>query len=896
MNPPRFSTWLLSRTIGDDGAATSVLGDLHEEWSAQRDANGLDAANTWYRREARTIALSWTWMRLTRIVRRAHRESMPSAPGGNDSGRELRYALRSLRRGWRFAAGVVLSLGLAVGLGVPVLGLADHFFLRTPPGIDDPDRVVRLVLRGKGQNGPHFTDGLTGLDYGAMVTQARAVSGVAAWMNISMSLGRGPEARPVNTTITSASFFSVLGVKPLLGRTFTDAEDVEGSTEAPCVVSHRFWLGTMNGTPDVLGKRFVIGSVIYTVVGVAPEGFNGMGLDAVDFWLPIHVAAPEFQGRDPKLWRTDNSAWLRIVARLRPGVSLEAATADVARVYRTSGPRIRDAKLEGTLLWDPLQPGRSSLPNRSARVALWLSAGGALLLVLVTANLVSLFLARAAAQRQQLAIRRAVGGGWRHLFRLHLLEAFILAACAALLGLAVSIPVVRVTRALIFPSVTWIRPEIDLRIAALAFAIAMVVGGIVAVWSSLQAARVDPADLLRGAASGRNTAGRHTHRVRQSLLVTQAAIFAILLAGSAAFVVSLRRASNMDVGFDMDRVIAASIPLASETPIPRVRDVYRRAHTRLAALPEVESVSLGYMEPWFNNAMMDVFVPGAESKPPLVMIDIATPDHLRTLGVSMRAGRWIDSTDRAGSTPVIVINEALERALWAAGTAIGRCIRIGADSMPCRTIVGVVRDFRVTGAMDGPFEPIFYLPFDQTPAFGQTPRVFFRARGDATAAERAVRRALQQLEPDLPAVNVRAVSRNVAWMTAPLRLGASAFTAFGALAAIVAAIGLYSVLSFLVVEQRRETAVRLALGAAPYALGWSIARRALLIVLGGMVIGFAALLPLSTILEPMLFHTRLLDAASLALVAAIGIVTALAGALVPMRSVLRADATAALRE
>jgi hypothetical protein len=171
---------------------------------------------------------------------------------GDSLVRDTTYALRSLRKGWRFAAGVVLSLGLAVGLGIPVLGLADHFFLRPPPGVADPDRVVRLVLRGTSRNGPYFTDGLTGLDYGAMTTQARSVSGVAAWINMARSLGRGAEARTINTTLASASFFSVLGVRPIMGRTFTEAEDVEGVSEAPCVVSHRFWTSAMNGASDAL--------------------------------------------------------------------------------------------------------------------------------------------------------------------------------------------------------------------------------------------------------------------------------------------------------------------------------------------------------------------------------------------------------------------------------------------------------------------------------------------------------------------------------------------------------------------------------------------------------------------------------------------------------------------
>ena len=814
---------------------------------------------------------------------------------GDSIVRDTAYAVRSLRKGWRFAAGALLSLGLAVGLGIPVLGLADHFFLRPPPGIADPDRVMRLVLRGTGRNGPYFTDGLTGLDYGAMTTQAQSVSGVAAWMNVARSLGRGADARTITATLATASFFPVLGVRPLLGRTFSDAEDVDGAIEAPCVVSYQFWKSTLNGAGTALGKRLVIGAVTYTVVGVAPEGFSGMGLGAVDVFLPIHIGAPEFQGRDPQLWTTDHSAWIRIVARLKPGVSLASATADVERVYRLAGERTRDRNLEGTFLWDPVQPGRSTLPNRAAKIALWLSAGGVLLLVLVTANLVSLFLARTAAQRQQVAIRLALGGALKHLLRLHLIEATILGLLAATLGVVVSVPAVRAARALILPAVTWASPAIDLRVAGAAFVLAAGIGAVVALWSSVQAARLDPADLLRGSA-GHATASRRTHRVRQSLLVVQAAIFAALLSGAGAFVVSLRRATAVDFGFDVDRLISASIPLPSDTPRDRTRAVYHRARERVASLPEVESASLGYMEPWYNNTEDEVFVPESDVKLPRMLLDLASPEHLRTFGMTMRSGRWIDSSDVAGGAPVLVVNETLARAVWPSGQAIGRCMRIGADSMPCRTIVGIVRDMRVTGSVDGPYEAVYYIPVAQSGRYRQTPHLFFRPRGDAAVAQTVVRRALQELEPNLPAVTVHAVKDNVSWLTAQLSVGAAAFTAFGILAAIVATIGLYSVLSFLVVEQRRETAVRLALGALPHELGWSVTRRALTIVFGGMTIGFIALIPLRTLLEPILFHTKLLDGWSLTSVAAIGAMTAALGALVPTRAILRTDAAEALRE
>ncbi len=811
---------------------------------------------------------------------------------------DLRYTLRSLRRGWRFALGVILTLGLGIGLGVPVMSLADHFFLRPPPGVADPDRVVRLMLRGFGSQGPYVVDGLTGLDYRAFTTRATTLDGVAGWTALSLSLGRGTDARMVSTILASPSYFPVLGVRPYLGRFYLESEDVEGVTDAPCVVSYQFWQRSLGASRDALGRASYVGSTRYTVVGVAPEGFNGLGFSAVDMWLPLHVATPEFQGHDPELWTTDHSAWMRIVARVRPSASLAAATTEAAYLYGTSGPRTRDRDLKGTMFWDPLEPGRSSMPNRSATIALWLSGGGMLLLLLVVANLVNLFVARAAADARQIAVRLAIGGSWHDLFRVRVAESLVLGASAAMLGLVVAFPAVRAGRALLMPGVTWVRPAIDARVALLTFGIAIVVGAIIAAWTTAFATRVDPADLMRSAGTTQMSGTRRSHAARRVLLVAQAAIFVVLLTGAAAFVTSLRRASRIDFGFDAASVIAARIPLPASTSRERAREVYQRAYERVSALPEVESASLAYMEPWSNNTSVDFMIPGSTAKPPWTLFDVATPDYLRTMGTTMRRGRWFEPTDRASSPFVVVVNETFEKTFWPAANAIGHCARVGAgaDTMPCRTVVGVVRDFHVTGGADEAPRPVYYVPLAQAAMFAQTPHLFFRARGDRGAAMAPVRRAIQGTESNLPAIDIHPVSQNVAWLTSTLALGASAFTAFGLLAAIVAAIGLYSVLSYLVIEQQRGHAIRVALGARPARVARTVAESAIVTVGVGAAIGLVSLIPLARVFDPLLFHATVLEPATVAVVVTLAAIVAVTASLAPVRMVLRADPMTVLRE
>jgi hypothetical protein len=329
---------------------------------------------------------------------------------------DVRYAARALRRQWRFSLGVVLSLGLGLGLGLPAVGLADHLFLRPPPGVRDADRVLQLVQRAPNQDGGfYYSDGLTGLDYTEITRRSTTLEGVAGWIVLGMSAGRGPDATRVSALAASASYFSVLGLTPFLGRFYAADEDVQGVKEAPAVVTHRYWHSTLGADSAALGRRVDIGTVSYTIVGVTPPGFEGLNFNRIDFIVPLRVLTPDFQGNDPALWTTDRSSWLRMSARLKPGVSAAVATDEANRIYTSSGPRIRDKELKGGLVWDPLQPGKSSLPSLRTRIAVWITAGAAMLLALVFANLLNLFVARTAATKQRVsrgAAEKCNGRSW----------------------------------------------------------------------------------------------------------------------------------------------------------------------------------------------------------------------------------------------------------------------------------------------------------------------------------------------------------------------------------------------------------------------------------------------------------------------------------------------------
>ena len=811
---------------------------------------------------------------------------------------DVRCAARSLRRQWRFSLGVVLSLGVGLGFGLPVFGLADHLFLRPPPGVRDAGRVHRLVQRAPDERGGfYFNNGLTGLDFTEITRRSTTFDGVAGWINLTMSAGRGQEATRLSTLAASASYFPVLGLAPFLGRFFAPDEDVQGIKSAPAVVTHRYWKVALGGDSAALGRRLDIGTVSYTIVGVTPPGFEGLDFNQIDVIVPLRVLTPDFQGNDPKIWTTDQSSWLRMTARLKDGISLVAATDEANRIYTTSGPRIRDRELKGGLVWDPLQPGKSSLPSVRTRIAVWSAAGAAMLLVLVLANLLNLFLARTASTRRQVALRLAIGGGRRHLLRLHLLEATILGALATSLAIAIAAPATAVIRSQLFSGVTWARSAIDLRLTLFAFALTVVIGGLVALASANAASRVDPATLLRATGSDRASAGRAGTLIRQGLVVVQAAIFVVIVTGAVAFTTSVNRIMAIDLGLRFEQVVVATVPLRSVgySQADALR-FYTEAHRRLSSLPGLESVSLGYTEAWQNNRTEDLRIPGFEGKPPFVIFDAVTHEYARTMGLRMKQGRWLEESDGASAPAVVVVSDAFAKVFFPAGKAIGTCIGIGDESNPCRTIVGIVADPRVTGSLDGPAVPAYYLPLAQASSYSFTPRLFIKANGRMENAMALVRRELQGSAANLPAVSVRRLSDGFAPYVSTFRIGRLIFGLFGVLAGFIAAVGLYSVLSYVATERRREYAIRIALGAGAPRVAQPILRHSLGSALAGLALGLTMVLVSADSVQPLLFRTSVDEPVVLAMVSALGLVIGLVAAVGPMIAVLRSDAMAVLRE
>jgi predicted permease len=699
----------------------------------------------------------------------------------------------------------------------------------------------------------------------------------------------------------TSSFFPLVGANPARGRFFTDSEDQATSSSVPCVMSDRLWRTEWGGDASAIGTSIVIGNLRCTFVGVAPKGFNGFGVSPVDVWLPLR-AAGEVQFGDTQLWNTDRSHWLRLVARIRPGTTLALAGEDATRAYRTFSSRVRDKKMEERMVAQPLIGGPRTSTLR-IRVARWLVGGAAALLLLVTANLVNLLVARNLGRVRETGIRLALGGGWTRLLRFHILESLLLSLFAGAAALLVVHWTTPLARSVLFPGAEFAYGPLNLRLIAPAIGASLLLGMCVALGTAWSASRVDPAALLAAGGSTRTTGGRGSRRIRLALVGVQAALSLILLVASTGFVRSFREATGTRLGFNIHGLIQAEIARVKFDSAARIHhaELNARLYERLRTMPGVASVSMGYTGPWWNNRAEAVFIPGRDSLPLVPsfgepMFDVVTPGYLETMQLALRSGRWISEQDNAGAPRVIVISEGVARLYWPdEPRVIGKCMRIGEASATCREIIGVVADPRFTGSLDDPPVPIYFIPIAQAGEYRFDVKLFVRAAGDADGLLPSIRHLAQTIEPDLPAASVQLVQTQVDPLLAPWRIGALAFTALGVLAAIVAALGLFSVLAFLVAERRREFAIRGALGAEAMQILTPVLRQGIVVVAAGVVAGTGIMFAAARWLQPMLFHVPLLDPVVVATVIAGILVLAAMAASGPARAASRMDPMEALR-
>jgi predicted permease len=783
-----------------------------------------------------------------------------------------------------------------------MFGIIDRLMLRGPAYVVDPDRVVRLYAKQKTDR-IESTESVVGFAaYAHLRANAHDFEDLAVYSRTEATVGAGIDAHRVTLGRVSWNFFPMLGVRPKLGRFFGADEDRPPRGTDVVVLDEGYWKRSVGGDPGIVGKTMVIGGVTYTIIGVAPQGFTGAELERRDAWVPISLT---YWGPGPD-WEKDwDVSWLQVIGRLKPGVSFAEASADATSAHRRAfdGPANHTMRTASFSV-APLRFNRAGKERVETRVSRWLVAVASIMLLIACANVANLFLARATRRRREVAVRLALGIGRGRLVRLLVAESVTLGLLGGAAGLAVAFAGGRFVRGVLLPNVAWAGATSDIRVLAVTAITAIVTGVLVGLAPALQGTRLDLTLALK---SGIREGGAQRSRTRTLLTITQAALSVVLLVGAGLFVRSLRNVYDLRLGIEPDKVMTVSFdwpPIADRSEEGRRRerfrqaDFYKEAVARVRAMPGVERAAVVVGTPFQSSMSLGKLrVPGRDSIPRLggddPFIRAVSDDYFATAGTRVLRGRVFTAADVTGGERVTVVNETMARTLWPNRDAIGECLLM--DTMPCSRVIGVVEDARRFGLKEEPAMQ-YYIPLGEERALGFGGRqMFVRPRGDGAVLRESLRAEMLRLNPAISFVRVERLQDSVDPQIRPWRLGATMFGLFGALALLVAAIGLYSVISYLVAQRTHEMGVRVALGAQVGNIVGLVVRYGVGLAAVGIVIGTVIAFNAGRLIEPLLFDTSPRNPLVFAVVTVVLLVVALLASVIPAWRAARIDPIEALR-
>jgi predicted permease len=654
----------------------------------------------------------------------------------------------------------------------------------------------------------------------------------------------------------------------------------------------------------VLGRTLQVGNESYQVVGVAPRGFTGVELTPVDVWLPITSAGG--MGMDFEWWNARNNVWLHSLAHLRPGFSVAQAAQQASIAYRTgeeaagnlAGGQHGGARADRVVLHSVV-PGVARWGDPTAKVSALLAGVSAFVLLIACANVANLLLARAIGRRREIAVRVALGIGRGRLVGQLLAESLVLALLGSLAALAIVHVGGRILGSLLLGDAAWEGSPVDGRVLAFTAVAAVVTGALTGLVPALQSSAPDLTTALK---QGAREGATHRSRTRVALLVVQAAVSVVLLVGMGLFVRSLRNVNAIRIGLEPDRVVVASVDLASVGYTePRIAEYFRRLEDRVAATPGIEAASVATTIPFSGSSYsMRVIVPGLDSLP-------RTADggpyffgvgdrYFDVMGTRLLRGRVFTAADRSSRARVVVVNETLARLYWPGAEALGQCMRIGADTAPCSQVVGVVENARRQRVLGEPPSIQYFVPIESLDDGFLGARVLVaRTAGDAAQAVGTVRREMLAADPDLPYAHVRPMRAMLESELRPWELGSTMFAVFGALALVLATVGLYSVISYGVNQRTHEMGVRIALGARTSHVLGLIVGQGVRVAAIGIAVGIAAAVALSPIARPLLVGVSPTSVPVMASVCVIVLAVAMVASWAPARRATRVDPMTALR-
>ena len=822
---------------------------------------------------------------------------------------DLRYGARLLLKNPTFSLVAILTLALGTGANAAIFQLVNSIRLRTLP-IEKPEELVSIGIdtHDKGRTGrfmsrrPFFSEPLLQ----AIRSEQTAFSSVFAWGVTAWNVATDGEYRPADGLYVSGNFFQALGVTAQVGRVFSEADDQKGCGAPGAVLTNGFWQSRYGGNPAALGQTIMLDGHPFEIVGITPAGFFGVEVGrSFDVAVPL-CAEPLFRGAESALGKPDY--WfLDIMARLKPGWTAERAQAQLESIspgvfQATLPPRYNAETAKAYLTFKftakSAPTGVSGLRN-AYQTQLWVLLGATGLVLLITcANLANLMLARATAREREVAVRLAIGASRRRIVRQMLSESFLIAGLGALAG---AILAQWLSQALVaFLSTANRRLFVDLtpdwRLFAFIAGLAVLACLVFGLAPALKATGANPGQAMQG--GGRSSSETHERfALRRGLVIVQVALSLVLVCGALLFARSLRNLSTVDPGFRQDGIVAVNVDVRRSTIDEAARrETYAQVMERVRALPGVKHAAEAFIVPMSGSGWNQTVIIGGEKKEGIVNFNRVGPDYFRAMETPLLAGRTFGPDDRLGATETVIVNESFAKKYFPDVHPIGQTFQIEmyeGQPRPHYQIIGLVKDTKYTDLREE-FTPIGYFAASQETEYG--PFLDFVVQSDLplSSITPTMTRTIREVAPNAT-VAYDTVQNYVRESLITERLMATLSGFFGFLATLIATIGLYGVMSYMVSRRRVEIGIRMALGAD--------ARRVVRMVLGesgillmiGVVIGVGLALAASRWAASLLYELRPWDPASMALGVAVLVLVSLLAAWIPARRASRLAPTVALR-
>ena len=807
---------------------------------------------------------------------------------------DARYALRMLAKSPGFTALAVLTLALGIGANSTIFSWISSTLLNPIPGLTHTADLVTVM---RGERSEHPTPPFSYLDYRDLRDHSRSLAGLLAYHMDFMSLTGVSKPERIYGALTSANYFDVLGMRPILGRGFLPAEEQQRAGAAVAVISYSLWQSHFGQDPSAIGRSIQINRHPYTIIGVTPRDFRGCftGVRA-DVWIPLVMDQPVWGSNRP-----DDRAtfWLNVLGKLRPGFTDRQAEAELnllmQEIVEHSPEAHRGSPNQITL--DPLWRSPFTINVYLYKTLPMLLGLAAVLLLLACANVANLLLVRSVARRRDVAIRLSIGATRGQLVPQLLLESLVLGLAGGGVAILITVWTAGTFAALTPPTTLPLTQDahVDQRVLLATTAVSILTALVFGILPALRSSSVPLVAVLKEE-SGSVSVAFHRTRLSSGLVVAQFALSLLLLVCAGLFTRSLQKAQQSDPGFDPDHVLLASYELSPAGYSHATAVAFnRQVLAKLAALPGVEAVTLADFSPLSFSIHteyleLEGYVPQPHESMEISRA-IVGPEYFHTMRTVLTAGRDFTDRDAPETQRVAIVNQALADRYWPGQDAIGKRIRYWEGSF---TVVGVARNAKYRLLTYAP-EPVVYLPIYQAYRSTQDTTIHLRASGDPQALAFPLERAVHELNPDLPLFNVNPLKVTMQLGSIFERLAATFAGSFGLLALLLAGVGIYGVVAYTTRQRTREMGIRMALGAERGQILLLVLRQGFRLALAGLAVGMVLSLALTRFLKSRLYGVTATDALTFAIVAAVLSAVALAACYIPARRASKIEATIALR-